>query len=425
MPHAAAPTLRFTLRVAEPSGAAVHAIALAAQLQIEPAKRSYDDATRERLVELFGAPERWAATTRSFLWAQVGTVVPAFSGTTEFPLDVACTYDLEVAAAKYVYSLPGRRGAAHVPLQRHDPARRDAGRDGAVELLGLLQAAGADVARADGGATTRAAAGCAWSPRRSTGSPRARPPTGCPATTPRSRSCSMTDLEALVDTLAVGGLRALPLHAGGDQERDADAVRDRLPARVRAPERRDARPDADGVPASTAATAVGDRALPGRHASSCRSRARSRSSSAACAAARGWSSTATGWRCEVVNETEVPDGLDRAGALRHSLLSTHLLARADGGRFTSPLLAQGCDAGQHLARARHGGRRRRAGRRDHAPRPPAARPREPRRPVRLDRDRGGAAAARDGALRRRARAGHRPGRAGDDRARGDARRPRS
>ena len=45
------------------------------------------------------------------------------------------------------------------------------------------------------------------------------------------------------------------------------------------------------------------------------------------------------------------------------------------------------------------------GRGDHAPRPPAARAGEPRRPVRLDRDRGGAAAARDGALGRRARAG--------------------
>jgi len=115
VPHAAAPTLRFTLRVTEPSGAAVHAIALAAQLQIEPAKRSYDDATRDRLVELFGAAERWAATTRPFLWAQVGTVVPAFSGTTEFPLDVPCTYDLEVAAAKYVYSLPD----GEVPLTFH------------------------------------------------------------------------------------------------------------------------------------------------------------------------------------------------------------------------------------------------------------------------------------------------------------------
>ena len=126
----------------------MHAIALAAQLQIDPAKRSYDDATRERLVELFGAPERWAATTRSFLWAQVGTVVPAFRGAADFPLDVPCTYDLEVAAAKYVYSLPDGEVPLTVPLQRHDPARRRAaGRDGAVELLGLLQAAGRDVAR--------------------------------------------------------------------------------------------------------------------------------------------------------------------------------------------------------------------------------------------------------------------------------------
>ena len=46
---------------------------------------------------------------------------------------------------------------------------------------------------------------------------------------------------------------------------------------------------------------------------------------------------------EVVNETEVPGGLDRTEALRHSLLSTHLLARVDGGRFTSPLVAEGCE----------------------------------------------------------------------------------
>src|SRR4051794_20273952 len=46
---------------------------------------------------------------------------------------------------------------------------------------------------------------------------------------------------------------------------------------------------------------------------------------------------------EVVNDTEVPDGLDRAEALRYSLLSTHLLARAPGGRFTSPLEAKGCE----------------------------------------------------------------------------------
>ena len=53
------------------------------------------------------------------------------------------------------------------------------------------------------------------------------------------------------------------------------------------------------------------------------------------------------------------------------------------------------------------GRRRAARRGDHAARPPAARAREPRRPLRRHRDRGGAAAARPRALRRRARGDHR------------------
>ena len=118
----------------------------------------------------------------------------------------------------------------------------------------------------------------------------------------------------------------------------------------------------------------------------------------------------------VHNETEVPDGLDRAAALEHSLLSTHLLARA-AAAASSRRWRRRLRAGQHVARARQRRRRRRAGRRDHAPRPPAAGAREPRQPVRLDRDRGGAAAARDGALRRGARAGDRPRREGDDRAR--------
>jgi hypothetical protein len=113
--HAAAPTLRFSLRVSAADERAVHAIALAAQVNIDPARRTYDPETRERLVELFGPPERWAATTRSFLWTQVGALVPGFTGATDFDLLVACTYDLEVAAAKYVYSLP----EGEVPLSFH------------------------------------------------------------------------------------------------------------------------------------------------------------------------------------------------------------------------------------------------------------------------------------------------------------------
>jgi hypothetical protein len=39
----------------------------------------------------------------------------------------------------------------------------------------------------------------------------------------------------------------------------------------------------------------------------------------------------------VHNTTEVPEGLDRAEALRSSLRSTHLVAHAPGGRFASPV----------------------------------------------------------------------------------------
>ena len=113
--HALTPRLRFQLHVSDPEGRAIYAIALQTQIQVDPARRSYDAATRERLVELFGAPERWGATTHSFNWERVDTLVPSFTGATSFELEVACTYDLEIAASKYFYSL--RDG--HVPLSFH------------------------------------------------------------------------------------------------------------------------------------------------------------------------------------------------------------------------------------------------------------------------------------------------------------------
>ena len=42
-------------------------------------------------------------------------------------------------------------------------------------------------------------------------------------------------------------------------------------------------------------------------------------------------------RIRVENRTEVPDGLDRGEALRHSLISTHPVLRVEGGRFISQL----------------------------------------------------------------------------------------
>ena len=115
VPDAAAPTLSFALGVTETSGREVFTIALTAQINIDPARRSYDAETREALVELFGPPERWAATTKSFVWTQVSTLVPSFTGETTFTLPVACTYDLELAAAKYLYNLPD----GEAPLSFH------------------------------------------------------------------------------------------------------------------------------------------------------------------------------------------------------------------------------------------------------------------------------------------------------------------
>ena len=103
---AAAPTLRFRLGVSEPSGREVFTIALTAQINVEPARRDHDAATRERLVDMFGEPERWPATTHPFLWAHATTLVPSFSGAAMFTLPVPSTFDLEIAAARYFSSLP-------------------------------------------------------------------------------------------------------------------------------------------------------------------------------------------------------------------------------------------------------------------------------------------------------------------------------
>ena len=113
--YAAAPMLALDLQVREPTGRQIYMIALKIQLMIEPARRVYDDATRGRLTELFGAPERWAVTTRSLVWSQLDVVVPAFTGSTTVAVPIACNYDLEVTAAKYLHSLPD----GEAPLALH------------------------------------------------------------------------------------------------------------------------------------------------------------------------------------------------------------------------------------------------------------------------------------------------------------------
>ncbi len=113
--RAAAPTVGFKVRVTDASERRVFTIALTAVITVEPSKRPYDPASRERLVELFGEPERWASTTTNFRWAQAETLVPAFEGSNEFEMVVPCTYDLELAAAKYFHGL----SEGEAPLRFH------------------------------------------------------------------------------------------------------------------------------------------------------------------------------------------------------------------------------------------------------------------------------------------------------------------
>lgn len=111
-PYAAAPTLLFRLRITETSGEQIHALVLRCQIQIDSRRRRYAPAEEERLLELFGEPQRWGETLRTVLWTHVALMVPGFRGSTEIDVPVACTYDFEVAAAKYFHALD----AGEVPL---------------------------------------------------------------------------------------------------------------------------------------------------------------------------------------------------------------------------------------------------------------------------------------------------------------------
>ncbi len=118
-PFAAQPTLRFELGASEPSGRDIYAITLNAQIHFDPARRDYDAETKEELFDLFGAPERWPSTTRSFLWTRASTLVNSFNGAVTFGLEVPCTADLEVVATRYVQALPD----GVVPLSFHFTGR--------------------------------------------------------------------------------------------------------------------------------------------------------------------------------------------------------------------------------------------------------------------------------------------------------------
>ena len=129
-PYGAVPTLLFGLAVTEESGDPIHAVALRAQIQIEPQRRRYSTVEEARLLELFGEQPQWGESLRPFLWTHATTMVTGFTGRTEVDLPVTCSYDFEVAGAKYLHAL----GDGDIPLTLLFSGTVFARRDGVVSV---------------------------------------------------------------------------------------------------------------------------------------------------------------------------------------------------------------------------------------------------------------------------------------------------
>jgi len=106
VPFAAAPTMLFKLHIHNAAAdERVHSIMLQAQVRIEATRRRYDAEAEGRLLEVFGEPRRWGKTLRSLLWTHATVIVPRFTDSIVADLPIPCSYDFDVAAAKYFYAL--------------------------------------------------------------------------------------------------------------------------------------------------------------------------------------------------------------------------------------------------------------------------------------------------------------------------------
>jgi hypothetical protein len=103
--YAAGPTVLLHIEVTEESGIPVHAIGLRAQVRILPQRRRYDDVEAEALTDLFGARTSWARSLKPLQLAFLSAMVPSFTGATDVALHLPCSYDVDVAAHKYLAAL--------------------------------------------------------------------------------------------------------------------------------------------------------------------------------------------------------------------------------------------------------------------------------------------------------------------------------
>ena len=106
-PCSVGPTLRLHTTITESTGTRVHALALRAQVRLEPSGRRYGREQQRRLVELFGEPARWGRTLVPMQLATVSTVTPGFDAEHATVLEIPLTSDTEVAATRYFRGVAG------------------------------------------------------------------------------------------------------------------------------------------------------------------------------------------------------------------------------------------------------------------------------------------------------------------------------
>jgi Family of unknown function (DUF6084) len=103
--YTAVPSVTLKMRVVERTGERVHAAALRCQVRVEPLRRQYSDPEAAKVVDLFGGRERWGQTMQPLQLAFLSQVLPSFTGECDFDLVLPLSYDVDVAAHKYLAGL--------------------------------------------------------------------------------------------------------------------------------------------------------------------------------------------------------------------------------------------------------------------------------------------------------------------------------
>jgi hypothetical protein len=117
MSYSAVPTIVAPLRICNTvQDEPIQSIALNCQIQLQPLGRSYTAAEEASLLDLFGERSRWGQTMKPLHWMNQVLKVQPFHGEITVDLLLPCSFDLEIAVAKYLYGLEAGSVAGAVML---------------------------------------------------------------------------------------------------------------------------------------------------------------------------------------------------------------------------------------------------------------------------------------------------------------------